>query len=72
MMETIAQEQAAGLTAHSGANQMDFDAIGAQQSPKGRAGNPDEFADLTVFLASGASSHISGQEQVIDGPMTAR
>ena len=72
MMETMTEEQAAELTKHSGANQMDVDAIGAQQSPMGRAGTSDEVADLIVFLASDASSYISGQEHVIDGAMTAR
>lgn len=72
MTETMSEEQAAALTAHSGANQLDVDAIGAQQSPMGRAGQPEEVAALIVFLASDASSYISGQEHVIDGAMTAR
>ncbi len=72
MTETMSEEQAATLTAHSGANQLDVDAIGAQQAPMGRAGQPEEVAELIVFLASDASSYISGQEHVIDGAMTAR
>ncbi len=72
MTETMTAQQAAALTAHSGANQLDADTIGAQQSPMGRAGRPEEVADLIVFLASNAAGYISGQEHVIDGAMTAR
>lgn len=54
-----------------GANAMDPDVLGAQASPMGRAGRPDEVADLIVFLASDKSSYINGQEHVVDGAMTA-
>jgi NAD(P)-dependent dehydrogenase (short-subunit alcohol dehydrogenase family) len=36
----------------------------------GRAGEPDEIAGAAVFLASKASSFMSGQIIVIDGGMT--
>jgi NAD(P)-dependent dehydrogenase (short-subunit alcohol dehydrogenase family) len=36
----------------------------------GRAGEPDEIAGAAVFLASKASSFMSGQVIVIDGGMT--
>ncbi len=55
----------------AGANAMDADVIAAQASPMGRAGRPDEVADLIVFLASDKSSYINGQELVVDGAMTA-
>ena len=39
--------------------------------PLGRAGDPDEVADAVAFLASPASSYISGQSIVLDGGATA-
>ncbi|MCA8901658.1 MAG: glucose 1-dehydrogenase [Hyphomonas sp.] len=72
MTETMNADQAAALTAHSGANQLDVNAIAAGNTPMVRAGRPEEVADLIVFLASDRASYISGQEHVIDGAMTAR
>ena len=37
--------------------------------PLGRAGKPDEFADLVVFLASERASYITGASYLIDGGM---
>lgn len=65
-------EQVAALTAHSGANTIDVNAIASATSPMGRPGTSDEVGDLVVFLASPQSSYITGQEFVIDGGMTAR
>jgi 3alpha(or 20beta)-hydroxysteroid dehydrogenase len=39
--------------------------------PLRRIGDPDEVAQLAVFLASDESSYISGMEHVIDGALTA-
>lgn len=39
--------------------------------PMGRAGDPDEVAEAVAFLASPASSYISGQSIVLDGGATA-
>lgn len=37
--------------------------------PLGRAGRPEEFADLVVFLASERASYITGASYLIDGGM---
>ena len=71
MTETMSADQVAGLSGSSGGNSLNADVI-AQAAPMGRPGRPEEVADLVVFLASDASSYISGQELVVDGAMTAR
>lgn len=40
--------------------------------PMGRKGTPDELKGLILYLASGASSYVTGQVFVIDGGITAR
>jgi NAD(P)-dependent dehydrogenase (short-subunit alcohol dehydrogenase family) len=39
----------------------------ASQHPLGRIGTPDEIASVVVFLASSASSFITGQTIAVDG-----
>ncbi|MEM9738274.1 MAG: SDR family oxidoreductase [Pseudomonadota bacterium] len=60
------------LFKETGANAMDPKLIAQATTPMGRPGAPKEVAELVTFLASEASSFISGQEHVIDGAMTAR
>jgi len=38
--------------------------------PLGRIGEPEEIAGAAVFLASSASSYMTGQSVIIDGGMT--
>jgi len=73
MMEaSLDTAQMAQMMESTQANALDPDAIAQAGTPMGRAGRPQEVADAIVFLASGASSYITGQELVIDGAMTAR
>ncbi|MBT4089216.1 MAG: glucose 1-dehydrogenase [Deltaproteobacteria bacterium] len=39
----------------------------AQSVPLGRAGEPQEIADVMLFLASQASSYVTGQTLLVDG-----
>lgn len=41
----------------------------AASIPIGRYGEPDEFAKVAVFLASGANTYLTGQSIVVDGGM---
>lgn len=70
MTETMNTDQTTALSGTAGANALDPNMIAGANAPMGRAGTPEEVAELIVFLASDASSYISGQEHVIDGAMT--
>lgn len=49
---------------------VDLEAKIAAQTAVGRIGQPEEVADLVVFLASDASSYCTGAEFVVDGGLT--
>lgn len=42
-----------------------------EHAPFGRVGQVDEVADLVLFLASDASSYLTGAEIAIDGGISA-
>lgn len=48
----------------------EFAATAAAAIPAGRYGRPDEFADLTVFLASPRAAYVTGTMMRIDGGNT--
>ena len=41
-----------------------------ERIPLGRIGQPDEIAEVVVFLASDAARYVTGQELVVDGGLT--
>jgi gluconate 5-dehydrogenase len=48
-----------------------FDEWVRGRAPLRRWGDPDELAGIAVFLASDASSYVTGQTIFVDGGMTA-
>jgi NAD(P)-dependent dehydrogenase (short-subunit alcohol dehydrogenase family) len=59
-----------GGAVHPGENQAFVDQYTARV-PLGRKGQPDEISASVVFLASDASSYITGHNLVVDGGLTA-
>jgi NAD(P)-dependent dehydrogenase (short-subunit alcohol dehydrogenase family) len=41
-----------------------------ERIPVGRIGQPDDIADVVVFVASDAARYVTGQEILVDGGLT--
>jgi 3-oxoacyl-[acyl-carrier protein] reductase len=61
------KELSAALAKQSGASEAEIEKRWTSQIPMGRLGQPEEFADAVVFLASERASYITGQSILIDG-----
>jgi len=57
----------ATLAAREGVTGREIEARWARQAPLGRIGQPEEFANLVVFLASERASYITGVSVAVDG-----
>jgi 3-oxoacyl-[acyl-carrier protein] reductase len=57
----------ATLAKRDGVTTREIESRWAKQSPLGRIGQPEEFANLVVFLASERASYISGVSIAVDG-----
>ena len=60
-------ELSSTLAAKQHASPKDIEARWASQAPLGRIGEPEEFANVVVFLASERASYVTGTSIAIDG-----
>lgn len=71
-VNTSLVEEAARLTAKvSGRTAVDTREAWEQQYPTGRFTEPDEIAELALFLTSSKAANITGSTYIIDGGLTA-
>ena len=60
-----------GAAAIPGAGSVDIDRMARSLVPGGNLGQPNDVADVVLFLASDASRYITGTEIVVDAGMSA-
>ena len=58
---------AATLAGKAGVSPKDIEQRWASQAPLGRVGQPEEFANVVVFLASQRASYVTGASVAVDG-----
>ena len=59
-----------GVWGRTEANNPDFFKKQVAANPMGRMGKPEEVASAAVYLASPASSFVSGTNLIVDGALT--
>lgn len=52
-----------------GVSKEEVEKASKKQIPLGRYGDPEEFAKVVTFLASNASSYVTGSSLLVDGGM---
>jgi len=57
--------------AAEGSNRLDVESMSEKSVPGGKMGKPEDIANAVVFLASDASSYMTGSEVVVDHGLTA-
>jgi 3-oxoacyl-[acyl-carrier protein] reductase len=57
----------AALAKRDGVAEEEIEARWARQSPLGRIGQPEEFANVVVFLTSERASYVNGVSIAVDG-----
>jgi 3-oxoacyl-[acyl-carrier protein] reductase len=60
-------ELAGTLATKQGVTPAEIESRWARGAPLGRVGQPEEFANLVVFLASERASYITGVSIAVDG-----
>ena len=72
IIETPIWDTIVGMDAPGSNSPPDLDAMSSATVPLGVKGLPEDIANSVLWLASGESRYVTGQELVIDGGLTVR